>query len=114
MIVLESAALGMAKTAGEMVIDQACRLHESVADCRADELEAAFLEGLAHSVRFGRCGGNVFEAFPMVADGSSVNKLPDKGVERAEFGLDFQKGLGISHGGLHFKPVADDARIVEQ
>lgn len=104
----------MSKTAGEMIIDHAGRLHEGVADCRTDKLEAAFFEGLAHGIRFRGCGGNVLEGLPMVADRSSVNKLPDVGVERAEFGLDFQKGLGISHGGLYFKPVADDARVIEQ
>lgn len=110
----KSAALGMAITAGQVVVDHSCRLHEGVADCRTDELEAAFLEGLAHGIRFGRCGGNVFEAFPMVADGSTVNKLPDVGIERAEFSLDIQEGAGVSHGGLYFKPVADDAGVIEQ
>jgi len=104
----------MAITACQVVVDHACRLHESVADCRAYKLEAAFLEGCAYGIRFVRRGGNVFEAFPMVADWSSVNKLPDVGIERAEFGLNFQESAGVGHGGLHFKPVADDARVIEQ
>lgn len=48
----ESPALGVAETADQVVVDEACRLHEGVANCRADELEAAFLEDLAHSIRF--------------------------------------------------------------
>jgi hypothetical protein len=46
----ESAALIISETAGEMVIDQARRLHESVADCRPNKLEAAFFKVFTHGI----------------------------------------------------------------
>jgi len=48
-----SAAFSISKAMDQMIIDHSGRLHEGVADCRADELEAAFLEGFAHGIRFG-------------------------------------------------------------
>ena len=46
-----------AKAIPSMVIDHAGGLHERVADCGADEAEAATLQVLAHDVRFtGACG----------------------------------------------------------
>ena len=46
-------ALIVSEAMDQMVIDKARRLHVGVTDCRADELEAAFFQGLAHDVRFG-------------------------------------------------------------
>jgi len=46
-----SAAFSISKAMDQMLIDHSDRLHEGVADCRADEFEAAFLEVFAHSVR---------------------------------------------------------------
>ena len=96
-----------------MVIDQACRLHEGVADCRADELEAALLEGFAHRVRFRRCRGDVLDILPLIVDRGAVDELPDIAIERAALGLDIEKYLRIGHGGSNFEAVADDARVVE-
>ena len=110
----ESAALGVAEAMDEVVVDHADGLHEGVADRRADEFEAALFEVLAHGVRFGARGGDVFERFPVVADRRSINKLPEIGIERSEFLLDFKHGAGVGHGGLNFEPVADDAGILEQ
>jgi len=98
----------------KMVVDHACRLYKSVADSRANELEAALFEGFAHGIRFNRRGGNFFEAFPPVADWNSIDELPDVSVERAEFLLDFEHGTGVGHGSFNFEPVANDAGIVEQ
>ena len=72
-------------------------MHEGVADRRTNELEAAFLEVLAHGVRLGRRGGNVFELLPLVADWLAVDKLPDVSIERVKLVLNFQKSLRISH-----------------
>ena len=60
----------------QVVVDHADRLHEGVADCRADEFEASFLECFAHGIRFGRRGGDVRELFPFVADSYTVYELP--------------------------------------
>ena len=46
------ATLCISEATGQVVVNHTCRLHEGVADCRADKLEAAFLEGFAHGVRF--------------------------------------------------------------
>lgn len=37
----------MAKTAGNMVVDQSARLHKGVTDSRTDKLETAFFNALA-------------------------------------------------------------------
>jgi hypothetical protein len=108
----ESAALGVSKTAGQVVVGKACRLHESVADCRADEFESAFLEGFAHGIRFGGRGGDLFEGFPPITDRSSINELPDVCVERAEFLLYFKDGTCVGYGGFDFEPVANYAGII--
>ena len=45
---------GVAEAVGGVVVDHPCRLHVGVADRRADELEAALQQGLAHGVGLGR------------------------------------------------------------
>ena len=97
-----------------MVIDQARRLHEGIADCRTDKLEAAFFEGFAHGVRFAGRGGDVFEGPAPVADSGPADKLPDIGIEGAKFLLDLKEGTRVGHCGFNFEAVANDARIVEQ
>ena len=108
------AALVISKTACEVVVDHADRLHKGITDCRADELEAAFFEVFAHGIRLGACGGDVFEDFPTVSDRLALNELPEVSIERAEFLLNLQHGTGVRHGRFDFHSVADDAGILEQ
>ena len=57
-------ALGVAEAARQMVVDQAARLHQRVADGRPDEAEAAALQRLAHRLRGRRAGRHLGERRP--------------------------------------------------
>ena len=67
-----------------MVVDHARRLHEGVADGRADEVEAALFQILAHGVRFGVCARHLLQRLPRVLLGLAADKLPDVGIKAAE------------------------------
>ena len=47
-------------------------------------------------------------------DHLALRKVPDIGVEAAPFGLDLEKGLGVSNGCSNLTPMADNARILSQ
>lgn len=64
-----------------MVVYQSRGLHECVADCGSNKLEASFLEVLVHRSGFFGFGWHLGELFEGVLDGFSLNKLPDVGVE---------------------------------
>src|SRR5207244_5740353 len=62
----EPAHLGVAEALHEMVVDHPHRLHERIADRRADEPEAALDERGAHPIRFAGPGGQVSQAAAVV------------------------------------------------
>ena len=97
-----------------MVIDQPDRLHEGVTDRWPNELEAAAPQILAHGVGFGRSRGNLLQGFPGIPAGLSAYKVPDIGVETAEFLLRDEEGLRVLDGGGDLEPVANDAGVGEQ
>ncbi len=72
-----------------MVVDHAGGLHQCVADCGADEAEAALGQVFAQRVGLFRLRGNF--ACPGVLDWLAVHEAPDVGVETAEFLLNFQE-----------------------
>src|SRR3954469_5999534 len=77
-----------------VVVDDADRLHERVADGRPDEAEAALQEVLAHRL--------------------CVLEAPDIGVETAEFLLHGEKRFCVAHGALDLQSVANDALVTHQ
>src|ERR1051325_2638795 len=83
-----------AEAAFLVVVDDADRLHEGVADGRSDEAEAALEQILAHRL--------------------CVLEAPDVGVEAAEFLLYREEGLRIAHRALDLQPVPYDARVTHQ
>src|SRR6185503_9643838 len=105
--------LAVAIAAGEMVVDHAGRLHEGVADGRADEAEAALLQVLAHRVRFGGARRDVVALAP-VLDRLAADELPDVAVERAELLLHGEKRLRVAHGAFDLQAVAHDAFVLHQ
>ena len=56
----------------------------------------------------------MLEAFPAIANRSSVDELPDIRVERAEFLLDFKHGTCVGHGSFDFETVANNAGIFQK
>ena len=61
-----------------MVVDHPHRLHERIADGRADEAEVATLELAAHRIALRRGDGNVAEAARAVADDRDRRELPQE------------------------------------
>jgi len=51
---MRAAKLRVSRTCYEVIVDHACRLHEGVADRRADEFESASQQIAAHGVGFSR------------------------------------------------------------
>src|SRR2546428_13926226 len=58
----EPTHLGVAEALHEMIVDHSHRLHERVADRRADEPEVALDERGAHAIRFAGAGREVAQA----------------------------------------------------
>src|SRR5208282_536712 len=104
----------IAETLHRVVVYHAGGLHESVADGGADEVEATFLQILAHRVRFRSPGRNPLPQPPGVHSRFAPDKLPDIAIERAELLLHRQKCFGVLYGGSYLQPVADDPLIAQQ
>src|SRR5258708_4497122 len=107
-------SFGIAETLNRMVVHQPRGLHEGIADGRADEVEAAFLQILAHHVRFRSARRNSLPQPPGIHARFVTDKLPDVTVERAELLLHHEKCLGVSYRRSHLQPVADDPLIAQQ
>ena len=75
-----------------VVVDHAGGLHQRVANCGADEAEAALRQILTQRVRF--LGSRWDFAFPGILLGFAVHETPNIRVEAAKFLLHFQQGLG--------------------
>src|SRR5258707_1167730 len=104
-------SFGIAETLNRMVVHQPRGLHEGIADGRADEVEAAFLQILAHLVRFRSARRNSLPQPPGVHSRCATDKLPDVAIERAELPLYRQKCSGVLYRRSHLQPIADDPLI---
>src|SRR6266481_6777614 len=104
----------IAETLDRVVVDQPSSLHERVTDGRADEVEAAFLQILAHRVRFRSARRNSLPQPPGVHSRFPTDKLPDVAIERSELLLHLEKCLGVLYRRSHLQPVADDPLIAQQ
>src|SRR5207245_9796254 len=79
----EPAHLGVAEALHEMVVDHPHRLHERIADRRADEPEAALDERGAHPIRYAGPGGQVSQAAAGVLLRRAGHEAPQERIERA-------------------------------
>jgi len=104
----------VAEAGGEVVVDEAGSLHESVADGGTDETKAALQKLFAELAREIGFGGDLLHAGYVILNGRTTDKIPDELVEGAEFPLHPQEGLGVRDGGLDFKAIADDARVAKE
>src|SRR5262245_60690724 len=105
-----SSHFGVAEAVHDMVVHEAARLHERVADRRADEAEAALLQILAHRLRLWRLGGDLPDLAPAVHERLAVDEAPEVLAQA----LELEDAAGIVDGRLDLEPVADDAGIGEQ
>src|SRR5256885_12259508 len=79
----EPTHLGVAEALHEMIVDHSHRLHERVADRRADEPKVAPDERGAHAVRFAGAGRKVAQAAAVELPERAPHKAPQEGGERA-------------------------------
>jgi hypothetical protein len=103
-----------AKARDDVIVYHAGGLHMSVADRRADKLEAALLQIFAQCIRLRAGRWVVFEPSQLIHDWLSVNEAPDVFVEATKLSLNLQKTLRVVDSSDDFLFVANDARIVEQ
>src|SRR5687767_2558176 len=97
-----------------MVVHEADRLHERVADRRADERKSSAPQILAERIRFFSPRRHRPMSLPSIHARPAADETPDVGVERAELVLDLAERAGVSHGALDLEAVPDDVRILEQ
>lgn len=93
-----------------VIHDHARRLHQRVANGRADKGETGFFQGFAHRQRLGGDGRDFAAILEMIDHRLIVYERPEK-PHRV---LQRQPGLGITPGGIQFEAVADDPRIEHQ
>src|SRR3990172_6547465 len=84
----ESFDLRIPEALDGVIVDDAPRLHERIADGGADEPEAAPGQVLAHGVERGGSGRELFQRSPRISLWSAPDEPPDIGVEAAELFLD--------------------------
>ena len=97
-----------------MIVDHADRLHEGIADGRADEVESALAQVLAHRGGLGRLGRNFLHRLPGVALRRAINESPEVFVEGAELLFDRKNGARILDCGCDFQSIAHDAGVFQQ
>src|SRR5476649_55116 len=85
--------LRVTKASDQVVVDHAGGLHVGVADGRADELETAIEQVLAHRIGFGRARRHAFHAAPPVLFRFAADEAPDVAIERTELLLYGEKGI---------------------
>ena len=106
---------GVERAAREMVVDHPHRLHEGVADRRADEGEAALLEVPREARPTPACvAGTSFIDLRRFDDRPAADEAPHVGVEAAELLLHREEGLRVPHRALDLQAVADDPRVEQE
>ena len=97
-----------------MIVDQACCLHEGIANCGADEAEPLASQLFAEGFSLGSPGGYLRIQPPGVPLGMRSQKRPQVMVETPGLPLQSEKGLGIGDGRTNLLSIADNAGILEQ
>src|SRR3989442_500169 len=102
--------LRMAEASDEVIVDHPDRLHEGVADGRADEAEPTADQGLAHAVRLARAGRELAQRAARVLLGRSADEFPEECVERPFLFLELEQRPRVRHGRFHLLAVAPHSR----
>src|SRR5438105_12478655 len=106
--------LRMAEASDEVIVDHPDRLHEGVADGRADEAEPTADQGLAHAVRLARASRELSQRAARVLLGRSPDEFPEECVERPFLFLELEQRPRVRHGRLYLLAVAHDAGILQE
>src|SRR5262245_28221241 len=114
MPLLQLRADAMARTGDEMVVHHPGRLHESVANGRADELEPALEQVATHGIALRGVRGNVLHRTTPIYDRPSSNEGPEVAIEAAEFMLHREYRTGVGDRCRDLQSVPHDPRIGEQ
>src|SRR6187455_3867656 len=99
-----SSHVAVPEAVDRMVVDEPARLHERVADRRADEPEATLLHVLAHRLRFRGLGGDLRNRLPAVHDRVAADEAPEVLAQA----LELEHPPRVVDRGLDLEPVADD------
>jgi len=97
-----------------VVVGHSRGLHEGIANGGTDKPEASVFQVFAHGLRRFGPGRDIGEPFPSVSDRFVIDELPDVKVETAEFLLNVEKGPCIGDHRGDFKPVANDAPVLQK
>jgi len=97
-----------------MVVDHAGRLHERVADGRADEPESRLLQRLAHRLGHRRGRGHLARLAPGVLTRPAVDEAPEEGLETRTRVAKREARAGVADRRLDLETIADDPRVGEQ
>ena len=95
-----------------MIIHHSNRLHERIADGRADEFQAALTKIAAQPVGLGR--EDLYVRAALSSDRLAVNESPHVSIEAAELLLNCQESLSVPNRGVDLQSVADDASVSEK
>lgn len=104
----------MAKTVDRVIVDHSHRLHESVADRGADEIESPFFEVFAHLIRDRGADRHFRDIFPVILDRGSIDIAPEKLGEGSKLFLNRQGALSVANGRVNLEAIADDPGIGEE
>ena len=97
-----------------MIVNHSGRLHQRVADRRADELKPASLQIAAHRIGFGCPRGHVGHTPPPIQDWFAADETPQVGVEGAEFLAHGEEQLCVLDRGRDFQSVPYDSGVAKQ
>jgi len=97
-----------------VIVDHAGRLHQGVADGRADELESALNQIATHGVGFGCARRNLRHFSPTILLRFATDKIPEVSIETAELFPDCEKRVRILDRRCNLQSVAHDSGVAEQ
>src|SRR5574338_838010 len=85
----------VSRTCDEVIVHHACRLHERVANGRANEFEAALQQIATHRVGLGGARRHICWCAPSILHGRTPNKSPEVSIECSEFFLHLAESFRV-------------------
>src|SRR6476620_12210524 len=104
----------MSRTCQKVIVNHACRLHEGVADRRADEFESALQQVAAHGAGFSSARGYVSQCSPTILYRVAANEPPEIRVETSEFFSNREEVFRVLDCSCDFQAVTHDSIVTEQ
>ena len=94
-----------------MVVNHARRLHDGIADSRADKAESSFFEIMTHLLRLLSEGWRIIPSLASVGDCFVANKTPYVFVKCSKLFSYLKKPFGVVDSGLNLLSVSNNASI---